>query len=118
LNKKGITKVWQEHAAVADLVRSRIAELELELFPRNPSNALTVVRLPENVDGTKIVDICKRRHGILFANGQAELRGKIVRIGHMGPVTKPEMNKVLQIFARVFRQVAPKHRSSIQGRAP
>ncbi|MEO0079299.1 MAG: alanine--glyoxylate aminotransferase family protein [candidate division WOR-3 bacterium] len=106
LNRKGIVRYWKERAAVAEFVRNRITEMGLELFPRYPSNALTVVKMPQDVDGTKVVDICKRRHGILFANGQAEMKGKIVRIGHMGPVTRSETERSLKVFARAFHQVA------------
>jgi aspartate aminotransferase-like enzyme len=61
--------------------------------------------MPEGVDGAKVVDICKNRDRILLANGQGDMRGKIVRIGHMGPVTKVEMTKVFGCFQRALKQV-------------
>jgi len=69
-----------------------------------------VMKMPEGVDGVKVVDICKKRDKILLANGQGDMRGKIVRIGHMGPITKAEMTKVFNCFERALKQVRGKSR--------
>jgi aspartate aminotransferase-like enzyme len=106
LARKGIKKNWQEKARLAEFVRQEIAKQGLAIFPQRPSNALTVIRMPEGVDGTRIVDYCKRVHRILLSNGQAELRGKVVRIGHMAPVTKAEMKRVLRYFKDGYQKRA------------
>jgi len=103
INRKGVIQVWRARKAIAEFVRGRIAAMGLELFPQRPSNGLTVIRMPEGIDGTKVVDYCKVHHRMLFANGQAEMRGKVVRIGHLGPVTKQEVTKALAAFASGFR---------------
>ncbi|MBM3313726.1 alanine--glyoxylate aminotransferase family protein, partial [candidate division WOR-3 bacterium] len=105
LLRAGMDKCWKAHQAVAEMLRGRVQEMGLSLFPKHPSNALTVIKLPAGVDGVRIVDLCKTRDRILLANGQGEMRGKVVRIGHMGPVTKAEMNGVFDCFARAFSQV-------------
>ena len=105
LNRVGMPKYWKARKEVADMLRAKAAGLGLALFPKRPSNALTVMRMPEGVDGVKVIDICKKRDKILLANGQGDLRGKIVRIGHMGAVTKPEMTRVFGCFQRALKQV-------------
>jgi aspartate aminotransferase-like enzyme len=108
LNRVGMPRYWKERKAVAEMVRARVAALGLTLFPQHPSNALTVIRMPDGVDGSKIVDICKARDKILLANGQGNMRGRIVRIGHMGPVTGAEMTKVFGCFQRAYRKIGRK----------
>ncbi|MEO0077482.1 MAG: alanine--glyoxylate aminotransferase family protein [candidate division WOR-3 bacterium] len=103
MNRKGIVQVWKARRALAEFVRERIAKMGLELFPQRPSNGLTVIKMPDGVDGTRVVDYCKIRRKLLFANGQAEMRGKVVRIGHLGPVTKQEMAEAIAAFADGFR---------------
>jgi len=110
LNRMGMPAYWKAHKQVADVLRAKAAALGLELFPKRPSNALTVMKMPEGVDGVKVVDICKKRDKILLANGQGDMRGKIVRIGHMGPITKAEMTKVFNCFERALKQVRGKSR--------
>jgi len=103
--KGGVAAYWRRHRKMADHVRGFVAKLGLELYPENPSNGLTVVRMPEGVDGAKLVEACKK-DGFLFANGQAELRGKMVRIGHMGPVSMAAMNRALASFKKHYTKLA------------
>jgi aspartate aminotransferase-like enzyme len=110
LHKTGVVRYWKEHKVVADMIRKTTKEIGLDLFPAHPSNALTVIRMPEGVDGTKIVDWCKKRDRILLANGQAEMRGKVVRIGHMGPVRRADYVRVMGCFRRAYRGVAGRGR--------
>ena len=105
ITKTGVVKYWKSHEQMAEFVRSSIRRLGLELFPEKPSNALTVIRMPAGVDGSKLVEACKKE-GFLFANGQANLRGKIVRIGHMGPISKALMRRALLCFRRHFLKAA------------
>ena len=105
LNKIGMPRYWKAHKEIGDMLRTKAGGLGLELFPKRPSNSLTVMKMPQGVDGVNIVDICRKRDKILLANGQGDMRGKIVRIGHMGPVTKAEMARVFGCFQRAFKQV-------------
>jgi aspartate aminotransferase-like enzyme len=106
LLRTGMPRYWKQHKEIADAVRSRVKDMGLEIFPKRPSNSLTVIKMPEGVDGTKVVDIVKTRNKALLANGQAEMRGKVVRIGHMGPNTKADILKAFGYFARAYKQVA------------
>ena len=101
----GITGSWKRHKAMANHVRSYVKRLGLELFPQQPSNALTVIKMPEGVDGAQVVTGCKK-DGFLFGNGQAEMRGKIVRIGHMGPVKKSGMDQALACFKKHYTRAS------------
>ncbi len=49
----------------------------------NPSDVLTAVETPAGVDGQKVVSEL-RKQGIWIAGGQAQAKGKIIRIAHMG----------------------------------
>jgi aspartate aminotransferase-like enzyme len=106
LSRKGMVQNWKEHAQVAGALRKAVQRAGLALFPQTPSNALTVIRMPDGVDGAKVVDICRTRDHVLLANGQAEMRGKVVRIGHMGPVRQTDVMRVFGIFVRAFKKAA------------
>jgi len=45
---------------------------------------VTAIKMPENVDGSAIVLSMRERSGVTIIGGQGELRGKIVRFGHIG----------------------------------
>lgn len=106
--RTGIEKTWEKHRLLAETLRSKIKKLGLEFMPENPSNALTVIKMPAEIRGDEIVALAKNKKKILFANGQAELRGKIVRIGHMGAITKSDINRAFQAFRDAFYEVKKK----------
>ncbi len=58
----------------------------LELFSPDDDSAavVTAVKAPEGIDATELVSLLRDRHGVQLANGQAHLKGKIFRIGHIG----------------------------------
>jgi aspartate aminotransferase-like enzyme len=45
---------------------------------------VTAIRAPEGVDSTDLLRHLRERHGVTLAPGQAHLKGKIFRIGHIG----------------------------------
>src|SRR4029079_2861400 len=56
----------------------------LELFADRPSPSLTVLKVPDGIDGPKWEKLLETKYGVKCAGGQGELKGKIVRFAHMG----------------------------------
>ena len=85
--EEGLDNVLTRHRDVAAYCRRRIREMGLEVWPskdRSCSPTVTSIKLPESVnDATLIQDIAKSS-GILIGGGFKELKGKVLRIGHMG----------------------------------
>jgi aspartate aminotransferase-like enzyme len=85
--EEGIENVLARHEALARMTRAAMQSLGLDLLaPDSPSYACTAVRVPEGVDGKKLIKILRDRYSITVADGQGHLTGKILRIGHMGDV--------------------------------
>ncbi|OGC38995.1 hypothetical protein A2Y85_07335 [candidate division WOR-3 bacterium RBG_13_43_14] len=102
---KGIDKNLKNHREIGDFVRKRVKKMGLELLPEQPSNALTVFKMNDNQDSTEIIRVVKERYNILFANGQAELRGKIIRIGHMGNYTISKLDGAINVMESVIKEL-------------
>jgi aspartate aminotransferase-like enzyme len=89
LHKADVDKVLAHHALLAGACRAAVKAMELELFAGSaPSNALTAITVPPDVDGQKLVKRLRTRFGMFFAGGQDELKGKIVRFAHLGFVSR------------------------------
>jgi aspartate aminotransferase-like enzyme len=101
---RGVEKNYEHHRKMAEYVRKRIIAMGLRLFPDVPSNALTVIKMPEGIDSTSIIQTVKEKYHILFANGQVNLRGKIIRIGHMGNYTVPKLGRALDALEKALKQ--------------
>lgn len=75
-----------------------------DLLPEFPSNALTVVKMRSTIDSTEVIKEIKEKHHILFANGQQNLKGKIIRIGHMGNYDTKKLDKALDVLHKVLKR--------------
>ena len=84
LRAEGIESVWARHARVAAAARAGVSALGLELFAAQPVDGLTVFKVPEGVDGEALLKKLEKQYGFKLAGGQDTLKGKIVRLGHMG----------------------------------
>jgi aspartate aminotransferase-like enzyme len=83
---EGLEAAFARHARLGRACREGAKAMGLELFSpdEDRSAVVTAVRAPDGVDATRIVAELRERFGITLANGQGELKGKIVRIGHIG----------------------------------
>lgn len=85
---RGLPSETQAHARMAQVVRAAVAALGLELFTAEGSSCdtVTAVKIPESIDGGRLVTDLRERHGMIVAGGQEELAGKLLRIGHIGRI--------------------------------
>lgn len=82
--EEGLDNVLARHARLAKATREAVKAMGLELFSARPSNAVTAVKVPESVDGAALVKKMRDEQGVTIAGGQAQLKGKIFRIAHLG----------------------------------
>jgi aspartate aminotransferase-like enzyme len=69
----------------AAMARAGVEALGLKLFaPSSPAAALTAVAAPAGVDSTAICKRFREQFGAVVANGQAEMKGQLFRIAHIG----------------------------------
>jgi aspartate aminotransferase-like enzyme len=86
IRKTGIENVFARTEKYARAARAGIRALNLALFAdeKCACNVLTSAKTPENIDGQKIVKTLRQEYGISIAGGQDKLKGKIIRLAHMG----------------------------------
>ncbi|MGB3683291.1 MAG: alanine--glyoxylate aminotransferase family protein [Rubrobacteraceae bacterium] len=83
---EGIENVFERHVLLGRAAREGIKGMGLQLFgpDEDLNSAVTASWVPEGVDGKQLVKMLFREHGIQVAGGQADMAGKIWRIGHCG----------------------------------
>ncbi|RKY02305.1 MAG: aminotransferase [Spirochaetes bacterium] len=85
MKKEGLENLFARHEKLAKATREAAKALGLELLaPDSPSNALTAIKAPDGIDGAKLKKNLEAHYGIIAAGGQAHLKGKIIRIAHIG----------------------------------
>jgi aspartate aminotransferase-like enzyme len=89
---EGLANVFSRHDRLARAVRAGSSALGLRLLaPDAPSPAATGVFVPEGVDGGRLVKYLRDELGVTMAGGQDHLKGKILRIAHLGYVDTFDM---------------------------
>jgi aspartate aminotransferase-like enzyme len=87
IRAEGLDHIMRRHRQLAEATRAGIKALGLSLLAeKSPSDALTVVRVPEGIDGARIPKLFQELYNITIVGGQDRLRGKVFRLAHMGYV--------------------------------
>ncbi len=83
---EGMENIWKRQAKSARAARAGFEALGLEIYPKQPNTALTVVKIPDGYDSSVLLSKLEKQFGLKLANGQDHLKGKIIRLAHMGYV--------------------------------
>ncbi len=86
LETEGLDAVFERHALLGRATREAAKALDLELFGSEDerANVVTAIKVPDGVDGGKVVKLMRDKYRVTIAGGQSQLKGKIVRIAHCG----------------------------------
>ena len=80
--------------------------LDLELFSSCPANAVTALKISS---AEIIKKNLEKKHHVFVAGGQGRLKNKILRIGHLGPLSNKDFMRGLQALAFELRKQDPSH---------
>jgi aspartate aminotransferase-like enzyme len=86
IRKEGLENIWARTARLAKATRAAIAAMGLTLFAKDPADSVTGINTPAGIDNDKWRKDMKGKFGVQLADGQGQLKGKMVRISHMGYV--------------------------------
>ncbi|MHA1570883.1 MAG: alanine--glyoxylate aminotransferase family protein, partial [Alphaproteobacteria bacterium] len=90
--EEGPETVWQRHALTARACRSGVKALGLTLWPVREeiaSPTATTINVPAGMDDEQIRMTMREIYGTIISGGRGDTAGKLLRIGHMGPVAEP-----------------------------
>jgi len=108
IEAEGIMNVFRRCEQLGDYTRQQLKTLGLEIFSKAPSATVSAAVLPKGIDGEKVVNIMRDEKGVTMAGGQGSLKGKIVRIAHMGAIRKNDIDEGLRILAETLREMEVK----------
>jgi aspartate aminotransferase-like enzyme len=85
MQREGLDRVYARHARMSRATRAAAIALGLKLLaPDSPSPAATGVYLPDGIDADQVLDYLRDHMNITLAEGQDQLKGKVIRIAHVG----------------------------------
>lgn len=88
ISKEGIENILNRHKKYSRTVKHVCSIMGLIEFPDKNFNSevLTAVHVPDGMDAKTIINKMYEK-GVVIAGGQGKLKGKIIRLGHMGYMT-------------------------------
>ncbi|MDX8390420.1 MAG: alanine--glyoxylate aminotransferase family protein [Mariprofundaceae bacterium] len=84
IQEEGLDNLYARHAILAEGARAGVAALGMKPVSTSPATSATGAYVPDAVDGGAFVKYLRDTMGVTFAGGQDHLKGKIVRIAHLG----------------------------------
>ncbi len=109
MKEDGLEGIFARHHKMAEATRAAVKALGLELFaPTAASDVVTAVKVPEGLDGEKLVKTMRDTYKVTMAGGQSEMKGKIFRIAHMGFIEEFDIIAGISCLEKVLHQMGYK----------
>jgi serine---pyruvate transaminase len=84
IKAEGIENIWKRTALAARATREAAVSIGLKVFAADPVDSVTALIVPEGVDEPALRKTMRQKYGAQIAGGQDHIKGKVIRIGHMG----------------------------------
>ena len=105
---EGLENMVRRHTQLRDMTRAGLKAMGLSLFvPQDQFASLSVTSFvpPGGLSVDAVRANLKKRFGIVIADGQKELKGKIMRIGHLGYVSPRDVLTTLSALEAVLHDL-------------
>jgi alanine-glyoxylate transaminase/serine-glyoxylate transaminase/serine-pyruvate transaminase len=96
LEEEGLDEVFARHHRLAEATRRAVRVWRQNDGPeiyaidsRAQSDSITAVQLPEGYDADMTRQVCLDKFNVSLGGGLDRLRGRIIRIGHLGDLNEP-----------------------------
>ncbi len=84
MKARGMENIWLETKMLAEATRAAAEAIGMKVYSQSPSDSVTAMWVPEGVDEAALRKTMRGTYGMQIAGGQDDLKGRVVRIGHMG----------------------------------
>ena len=105
IKTEGIENLFQRYKVLAEATRNAAKAIGLELFAKEACDVETALRIPDSVDGKKVVKLLRDKYGFTIAGGQKHVKGKIIRIAHMGYIEAFDVISVIAALELVLKEL-------------
>lgn len=106
-NVKADPERYERHRRMGERTRQAVKEMGLSLYLESGySNTVTVIRVPEGIAASDILEHMKQDHQIMIAGSFDILTGQVIRIGHMGEnANEADVAETLHALRQVMRDL-------------
>lgn len=91
IHAETLPRVFARQLLMAKATRAAASALGLHILPDNPAPGVTAITTPDSIDSSKVVRYMRDELGVSIQGGQNHLKGRLIRIGHMGHLSVFDM---------------------------
>lgn len=89
--EEGIKNVIRRHKKIAIATRKALKEAGVETYVKSGfSNTVTVINVPQGINSDDLLNYLRDRFNLMLTGSFGYLKGKVIRIGHMGENARVE----------------------------
>ena len=80
MTDEGIENIFARHNSVAEYTRDEVKNLGLQLLPtdeKRASDTVTAIKMPESIDGSKLMSLMRTEENVVLAGGQVSVLGLV-----------------------------------------
>mgnify|MGYP001574392356 CR=1 FL=1 len=107
MKEQGREKIFKKHLELKDYFRGQIKKIGLKLVvdDKEASPTVTSIWPPEGIDEASWRKLLREKYNTVIAGGMGLLKGKIVRVAHMGYVSKKDLDEVIISFKKSLKEI-------------
>lgn len=107
MKKQGREKVFKKHVELRDYFRREVKKIGLKLVVKDEEASPTVTSIwpPEGVDESVWRKLLRDKYQTVIAGGMGGLKGKIIRVAHMGFVDKKDLDSVIAALKKSLKEL-------------
>jgi aspartate aminotransferase-like enzyme len=108
IKAEGIENIWARVAKLAEASRKAFEAMGLKIYAADPADSVTAFYTPEGIDEGAFRKTLRAKYGVQLAAGQGKIKGKVVRITHMGYVDMVDTMGAIAAIEAVLLQMGYK----------
>jgi aspartate aminotransferase-like enzyme len=97
MTTRGVKETFAYYSEMATYTRTQLIENGFTLFgdSTHASKTVSAILVPEGLEDKAFRGHLKQKYGVILSGGGGEVEGKIIRVAHMGWVTKSDIDEVI-----------------------
>ncbi len=103
IQRVGLENIWIKRTEQATRFRAKIIANGLTIFPDQPADALTVIKIDALGGANQVVSLLKDQYQIVVSKGQGQLADKIIRVGHFVNVEIRQLERLLMSLNNILK---------------
>ncbi len=102
IEERGLKTLFKDIEQRAVFTRTFAQKMGFKLFAEKPSSSLTALTVPMTIDSQKVRQSLEEKYQITIMGGQDQVKGKILRIGHMGYIQPKQMVELMMKLGEIL----------------